>query len=199
MHSKVCSESTILICHTTVDAAFVSVQVASQLSVPQLYSRSRLAQAQRPLITRISPSSGPTQGGNVVTLTGNYFGDLNEVEVGTFNDENPGWIRVEVNETQAQSFLTQNEGEDTIKFFMPQGHGHVQVRVNAQKAFKTAPITYKYRDPTIDSVTPLVGPTCGHSCPYAPNATVLTLTGTNFGLSKLAASTVAAGLVDRVG
>ncbi len=121
-----------------------------------------------PTVDRVEPSSGPTSGGTVITLTGiNYA---------------PG-ATVSVGGTAATAVSVVNS--TTITATTPaHAAGAVNVTVtnpNGQSGTIAAGFIYVGPAPTISTVTPAAGPSIG--------GTVLTITGTNF----VAGATVTVG------
>ncbi|MEU8569589.1 IPT/TIG domain-containing protein [Streptomyces pathocidini] len=108
-----------------------------------------------PTITSISPASGPTSGGNTVTITGTGFGGATAVTFGP----NPATSFTVVSATQ-------------ITAVVPAGTGTVNVTVTGPGGTSNAvPYTY-VAAPTITSLSPNAGPLAGGN--------TVTITGTNF-------------------
>ncbi|MGQ4596623.1 IPT/TIG domain-containing protein [Nocardia sp. R6R-6] len=105
-----------------------------------------------PTITSLSPISGPTSGGNSVTITGTGFTGPTTVRFGT----------------TATTFTLNSSTQITA--IAPPGSGTVQVTVsNAGGTSNGVPYTY-VQVPALTSLSPTGGPTAG--------GTVVTLTGT---------------------
>lgn len=112
-----------------------------------------------PVIFDISPSSGPTGGGNTVILTGENFGPTGTAVAVTVDDVPPSMISL-VSQTQ-------------IAFPAPPGSGainDVELTVAGQPANV---VNYAYAGPTVAMLTPNSGPEQG--------GTLVTVAGTNFG------------------
>ncbi|MFI1963269.1 beta strand repeat-containing protein [Streptomyces pathocidini] len=108
-----------------------------------------------PTITSISPASGPTSGGNIVTITGTGFTGATAVNFGP----NP-----------ATSFTIDSPTQITAT--APAGTGTVNVTVTGPGGTSNAvPYTY-VAAPTITSVVPNTGPLAGGN--------TVTITGTGF-------------------
>jgi hypothetical protein len=110
-----------------------------------------------PVITAVSPASGPGAGGTLVTVTGTNLGDLARVSFGT----RPAWF----SQVSATSFVT----------IAPAGTGTVDIR--ATTAGGTSAVVsadhfaYAPAAPVVTAVAPSSGPTHG--------GTIVTLAGTN--------------------
>ena len=121
-----------------------------------------------PEITSISPTAGPTAGGQTVTITGQYFTGATSVTFGG---------------TAGTSVTVVNDS--TITVVTPaRAIGTVEVRVTTTPGTSVdagAVDNYTYQaPPTVTSISPAAGPTAG--------GTSVTITGTNFtGLSGAAA------------
>ena len=119
-----------------------------------------------PSITNLLPQSGPTLGGQAVTLYGSNFGLVATV---SFVDPVGGpWCTL--------SGLGQSHTQ--IVCTVPPGQGllvPVQVNVSGQLSASSAVNQYNYNQPSIYSLSPATSPTQGGA--------VLTLSGLNFGTS----------------
>eukprot|EP00937_MAST-01D_sp_MAST-1D-sp2_P003961 g3961.t1 len=204
-HARECDPGGMVVCTSAENEAFVVVRVADQLSVPRKFSRESLVAAQRPTITEINPKSGATNGNYTVTLTGDYFGDINDVEIGVF-DGRGHFERADIVNRTSQDFLALEDAttvaQDEIVFTMPPGQGNLQVRVFAGRIVRTQSIAFTYDAPSIISLSPRTGATCGHdACAEMDNmnATVVTVTGENFGIDEATKGWGGAGVVKIAG
>ncbi len=116
--------------------------------------------AAAPVVTGISPSSGPTAGGTAVAITGTDLSDVTAVDFGT---------------TPATSFFFVSA--DYISATSPPGTGTVNVTVTAPSGTSASSpeneFTYvAVAAPTVTGVSPNSGP--------APGGTLVTITGTGF-------------------
>ncbi|MEO0017796.1 MAG: hypothetical protein RLZZ522_1079, partial [Verrucomicrobiota bacterium] len=111
-----------------------------------------------PVLVGVSPASGPTAGGSLITLTGQNFGSTPIVMIGT------------------RSATVQLGGTDTsIVVSSPAGEGfNLDVKVIAAGSVSNA-VSFSYLPPAISGLTPATGPTAGGS--------TITVIGSNFGLS----------------
>ncbi|WP_345718612.1 IPT/TIG domain-containing protein [Kineosporia mesophila] len=109
-----------------------------------------------PTLTTVSPASGPTAGGNTLTLTGTGFTNVTTVNVGS---------------TAVTSFTKVSDTQITLA--APAGAtGPVNVSVTGSYG-TSGTQSYQYLAlPTVTQVSPAAGPTAG--------ATTVTLTGTGF-------------------
>jgi hypothetical protein len=111
-----------------------------------------------PTVTAVSPSNGPTSGGNTVTLTGTHFAPGATVKFDTLSGT-------------AVTFVTATKL--TVKA-PPHAIGRVHIQVTTPAG--TSPVTtagaYAYGVPTVSSVTPNGGSTSGGN--------TVTILGTNF-------------------
>lgn len=108
-----------------------------------------------PTVSFMSPNSGNTQGGTLITLSGSSFGITPYVRVGS------------------QIVGTNYASHTQIGFVMPAGAGTgipVSVIVGG---LESNPIMFSYNRPAITSINPPIGPTAG--------GTEVELLGTNFG------------------
>jgi alpha-tubulin suppressor-like RCC1 family protein len=120
-----------------------------------------------PVVTGISPVSGPTSGGTTVTISGGNLAGATAVTFGS---------------TEASSFTI--ESASTITATAPAGSGTVDVRVTTPAGTSAARSTDRFTyqlPPTITKVTPALGPVAG--------GTLVTITGSEF----TAASSVSFG------
>jgi IPT/TIG domain-containing protein/fibronectin type III domain protein/thrombospondin type 3 repeat protein len=118
------------------------------------------APAPAPTLTSISPTSGPTAGGTVITLTGTNFASGATVTVG-------GTAATSVQFVSATQVRATSPAGTA-------GARTVQITVNGQSASLSNAFTYTAAAPapTVTSVSPSSGPTAG--------GTAVTLAGTNF-------------------
>ncbi|WP_285597436.1 IPT/TIG domain-containing protein [Kineosporia sp. NBRC 101731] len=109
-----------------------------------------------PTLTTVSPASGPTAGGNTLTLTGTGFTNVTTVDVGP---------------TAVTSFTKVSDTQITL--VAPAGAAGT-VNVSVTGSYGTSGTrNYQYLAlPTVTQVSPAAGPTAG--------ATTVTLTGTGF-------------------
>lgn len=108
-----------------------------------------------PSLTSVSPTQGPTTGGNTVTLTGTNLAGVTAVSFGG---------------AAATSFTVVSNTQITA--VAPAGTGIVQITVTAPGGTSNG-ATYTYVVvPTITSISPTAGPTSG--------GTSVTITGTGF-------------------
>jgi hypothetical protein len=112
-----------------------------------------------PVISTVSPSTGPGKGGTLVTVTGTNLGDLTRVSFGT----RPAWF----SQVSATSFMT----------ISPAGTGTVDIRATAAGGTSAASVAdrfvYVQAAPAVTGVAPASGPSRG--------GTIVTITGTNLG------------------
>lgn len=110
-----------------------------------------------PLIQGLNPSSGPPQGGTLVTISGNGFSPGATV---TFGGVPAPFVNVE---SQNQIRVTSPAGSGTVD---------VVVTVGGKSSPSTAQSKFQYAAATITAVKPNAGPTAG--------GTFVTIEGTNF-------------------
>jgi len=112
---------------------------------------------QGPVVTAISPNSGPPQGGSVVTVSGSGFAPGATVKFGT-----------------TDAAFVQYISPTQLQVTSPAGNGQVDILVTV--AGTTSPAVpadlFSYNAPTVTSVVPNAGPPAG--------GTVVTIKGTNF-------------------
>ena len=111
-----------------------------------------------PLIAGISPSSGPSQGGTSVTITGSGFGTNAVVLLG----ENP--------------MTLSNNNDSRIIATTPAGEGSGKSVVVIANGLSSNAANFNYLAPSITTVSPAVAATSG--------TTTVTLTGSSFGLNS---------------
>ncbi|MFM2241876.1 MAG: hypothetical protein RLZ97_731, partial [Verrucomicrobiota bacterium] len=110
-----------------------------------------------PAITSITPATGPTAGGSLITLTGSNFGTAPSVTM----------------DSTGISILSNTHTQ--VVFALPAGQGtNKAVRLNAGSQ-QSAAVLFSYNAPQITSITADSYPTSG--------GTTLTITGSNFGIS----------------
>ena len=113
-----------------------------------------------PMITSISPTHGPTNGGTPITISGSNFGPLNLCDV-------------YFNETEV---TIQFHSETEIVFFTPEGVGlEIEIIVSVDGQNGSGVEKFNYNPPTITSLSPTHGPTKGE--------TTMEIIGTDFGQS----------------
>ncbi len=113
-----------------------------------------------PVITGISAATKPTAGGVSLTVTGRNFGLSRNVNLGS-----------------ASVALFSQASHTQLVFALPAGQGEslpLTVHVAGQAS---AASEFSYDPPVLNQITPATGPTAG--------GTLLTLTGSNFGLTPL--------------
>ena len=111
-----------------------------------------------PSLNAITPSSGPTTGSTLITLSGSSFGSTGTVTI----DGNPCQIAT----------WTHNQ----ITCSTPAGEGTgLTVTLTTQDGLEASASIFSYNAPVISSISPSLGPTVG--------GTLVTLTGSNFGVS----------------
>lgn len=118
-----------------------------------------------PAINQVSPQSGPTQGGQTVTLFGVNFG-LSAIISFVSPSSGPYCTLTGLGQSHRQ-----------IVCIVPAGEGlnvPIQVNVSGQISPSIAANQYNYDAPVITAISPLTAPTSGGS--------QVTLTGTSFGL-----------------
>jgi len=111
-----------------------------------------------PVITEVSPTSGSTAGGYLVTLTGSNFYTTGSVTIGGVNCPYTSWSHNSI-----QCAMAAGAGQDLA----------VVVTVSGQSG--TAPQTFTFNPPTITQTTPTEG--------YTSGGETLTVLGDNFGTS----------------
>jgi hypothetical protein len=115
-----------------------------------------------PVITGISPASGPAAGGTQVTISGTGLGSNEEVFFGT---------------TPANGLYSYSLINHTLTVTSPPGTGIVDVIVDSPSGEPSSPtpadrFTYLEGAPTVNEVSPALGPTAG--------GTTVTIAGKNF-------------------
>lgn len=112
---------------------------------------------QGPVVTAISPNSGPPQGGTVVTVSGSGFAPGAAVKFGA-----------------TDATFVQYVSPTQLQVTSPAGNGQVDILVTvAGTASPAVPADlFSYNAPTVTSVVPNAGPPAG--------GTVVTINGTNF-------------------
>ena len=153
----------------------VYVNVSGQLSASRPYSYNP------PVISAISPLTGPTQGGVAVTLTGSNFGT---------NGSNFGAPNYALS-FASTSVSSANVTQTALAFLLPAGTGGgVPLSLSiAGQAASYAGAAFQYSPPNITSVggcSPLSG---SINCATA-SATLLTISGSNFGATVASPVTV---------
>ncbi|XP_052285570.1 hepatocyte growth factor receptor-like isoform X3 [Dreissena polymorpha] len=123
----------------------------------------------QPYISWVTPNNGPTQGGTVLTITGNNFGNiLPKVTIGDSNE-------CVVNTDNSRN----SKIECTTPAVIAQGSFTVVVSVNDTKSMQygvvgtaSSDTPFTYKTPVLLNISPLMGPMSG--------GTNLTITGENF-------------------
>jgi hypothetical protein len=151
-----------IVVHTPPGAPGAAVPV--RVTVAGSSSNARQFVYEGPAITTITPATGPTPGGTLVTITGRSFGDAAPtVQFGT-------------SVIKPESFEPETTNPARVVFRTPDGQGTVAVRVQAGAAV-SAPADFTYDEPRLEEITPTTGSAAG--------GTALTLTGQNFGLTPV--------------
>jgi hypothetical protein len=114
---------------------------------------------QPPVLSSLTPSSGPTSGGIRLTLTGSNFGVTPAVSIG------------------GRGVPLAVSSHTTLEFDLPAGEGTDQAVVVTAGDQSGAALSFDYEAPVITGITATSYPTSG--------GTVITLTGSNFGLNKV--------------
>jgi hypothetical protein len=137
---------------------YTEEQLVPVTTVPDVSISYEVPAGAAPTITGFSPTSGPTGGGTVVTVTGTNFTDVTSVKFAT----NAGTSVNVLSATQLQ-------------VTSPAGTGDVAVSIVANGAGVTSDTGFTYTAgaaaPTITGISPTIGPVAG--------GTVVTVTGTN--------------------
>jgi hypothetical protein len=129
-----------------------------------------------PQVTKLGPKAGAAAGGDSVTITGSGFAQASAVHFGT---------------TAATSFVVKSGA--SISALAPAGtSGTVDVTVTAPggTSATTSADLYRYKPPTVTSVTPNSGPRVG--------GTSVTITGSGFALGSATTFKFAAGAATAV-
>lgn len=114
---------------------------------------------QPPVLSSLTPSSGPTSGGIRLTLTGSNFGVTPAVSIG------------------GRGVTPAVSSHTTLEFDLPAGEGTDQAVVVTAGDQSGAALSFDYEAPAITGITAASFPTSG--------GTVITLTGSNFGLNQV--------------
>lgn len=110
-----------------------------------------------PVVTGITPASGPTSGGVLLTILGENFGAT------------PGTVQIGSADAPISSWQ-----DNRIQATLPEGVGlDLPVMVTVDAGLSTSDFTFDYDPPTLQSISPVNGPTSG--------GTIITLLGSNFG------------------
>jgi len=158
---QVTAESTNLIFCTIPEGtgATNDVQVLDGLGVA---SNTRNYSYNAPSLTMVSPASGPSDGGTVITLTGNDFGPASADALRSVSLGSASCALVPAGGSHTQVTCTTPEG---------QGTGHdVAITVDGQPS---GTASFSYSPPSILSLDPVSGPAAG--------GTRLTISGSSFG------------------
>ena len=150
----------------------VDVRVISPGGTSVIAAADRFTYILAPIVTAVSPTSGPAAGGTSVIITGSHFTGVSKVLFGT---------------VPASGVTLTSDIQITA--LSPAGSGTVDVRVitpGGTSATSAADkFSYVFAPPLITSVSPASGPATG--------GTTVTITGSNFtGASKVLFGTVAA-------
>ncbi|MCP5543847.1 MAG: IPT/TIG domain-containing protein [Akkermansiaceae bacterium] len=132
----------------------LTVEVGGQVSNEFLFSYDP------PQVASVSPSSAPTAGGSVITLTGLNFGLAPSVSLGG---------------TSVGDLL--GSSHNLITFTAPPGQGTNLPLVVTAAGQSSPPVSFSYGAPAITSISPANGTTAG--------GTRITIHGSNFGLSPV--------------
>ncbi|WP_040792355.1 IPT/TIG domain-containing protein [Nocardia paucivorans] len=144
----------------------VTTPEGSSNGVPYTY-------AGAPSLSGVSPSQGPTSGGNTVTLTGANLATATAVRFGV---------------TPAVSFTVVSAGQITAT--APPGAGTVQVTVTTPSGTSNG-ISYTYvAAPTLSGVSPNQGPTAGGNTVTLTGANLAGATMVRFGVTPAVSFTV---------
>jgi hypothetical protein len=111
-----------------------------------------------PTITSIAPANGPTVGGTTLLVRGTNFGITANVTIAE----------------RTCTVIVGGQSHTQFECLSPVGQGKNQVVVAKVGGQVSGSSVFSYNAPTITSITPATGPTIG--------GTLITLTGTNFGL-----------------
>ncbi|WP_328545751.1 IPT/TIG domain-containing protein [Streptomyces platensis] len=134
----------------------VQVTVTTPIGISNQFVTYTYVTTPAPVLSSVSPTSGPAAGGTTVTLTGTGFTGATAVQFGT----------------TSASFIVNSATQITAT--APAGSGTVQVTVTGPGGTSNGqPFTYTTAPvPALTSLTPTSGPTAG--------GTTVTLTGTGF-------------------
>ncbi len=139
----------------TVDVTVTSPYGSSATSAADQFSYISTA----PAVTGVSPSSGPTSGGNTVTITGTNLADVTGVSFGSAGATS---FTIVSNTSVSAVVPAALAGTVDVTLASPLG---------ASAATAADRYTYVGTPPTVTGVSPLTGPSSG--------GTVVTITGTN--------------------
>lgn len=112
-----------------------------------------------PVLSSITPTSAPTSGNTVITLTGSNFGLNGSVAVGTTSATVNSWTHTQITAT------------------LPPGQGASLPVVVTNGTRSSNSRSFSYNPPSLGTMSVSSGPTAG--------GTVITLTGSNFGPSPI--------------
>ncbi len=166
----------------TVDVTVTTAEGTSAIS-----SADRFTYVPAPVVTSVSPTSGPTAGGTTVTITGTNLGTVNDVEFGAAN---------------AASFTSLSN--TSISAVTPAGTGSVTIRVSTAGGTHDSNVTFTYvLPPTITAINPNQGPAKGGTQVSIVGTNLTGATGVMFGnvaaTSFSASSSTAATAVSPAG
>lgn len=139
-----------------------------------------------PVVSSLSPGTGPTRGGTLVTLVGSRFGTVNSTTVALIRGTSNG--DVIAGEPPLPCTFSGGGFVNTtlMACLTPPGVGsYYFVQVTVNKVPGTLFRQWRYDPPSISAVTPTVLSSGGRD--------VLTISGVNFGGSRVASSAVWAG------
>ena len=154
----------------------VDVTVTTNGGTSQTTSADQFNYQGTPIVTNISPASGPTGGGTVVTVTGTNFASATTVKFGS----------------TAGTSLTINSST-VITVVSPAGSGTVDITVTTPLGTSTANsndrFTYQ-NGPTVTSISPNFGPAAGGTSVTITGANFTGASAVNFGSTATASFTV---------
>ncbi len=165
----------------------VDVRVTTGASTSATSSADQFTYIPAPVVTSVSPTSGPTAGGTTVTITGTNLGTVNDVEFGAAN---------------AASFSSLSN--TSISAVTPAGTGSVTIRVSTAGGTHDSSVTFTYvPPPTISAINPNQGPAKGGTQVSIVGTNLTGATGVMFGnvaaTSFSASSSTAATAVSPAG
>ena len=128
-------------------------------------------QCPAPTITKITPTSGPLQGGTTITISGTELGVM-------FSDfQSDSIIIAEANCVPVEAgYVPGIQVRCVTEQFTSPGEKTVVVTLNRDEGVSSGRTTFVVADPTISSVSPTVGPMAGGS--------TLTVSGTDLNIGN---------------
>ena len=127
-----------------------------------------------PVLQWLTPLSGNTNGGQVMTLVGTNLGRRDAIITFSAGTDDSAATKIASGNVTLQT-------DTMIKFLLPEGQGighRVSVDVSGLTSVQTSSnLTFTYNPPTIAAISPLEAPTKG--------GTLLTITGADFGVSDI--------------